>query len=243
MNNALRIAGSGRHRGGAPPPPAGPVFVAATEVLGPAWSTSPFSTSAIDTTGANFLVACLGSFDSNWTALLTITDSYGNTWHRVDPPGSSVGIAWGPTNYHAIQMFYAYNATCGPGHIFTMTAGNPDGNGALAVAAFSGMPTSDPYEGTIQFYASGSIPVNPCAPTTGPSPAAVGDLIICAAGTNSTGLTAAIDAGGTIVAQVWGGQSGASIAYIVATSTAAINPGWSDMGTQDVFACVAIFAG
>ena len=130
------------------------------------------TTSAIDTTGANFLIASVQQF-INSGGPATIADSKGNTWHL---------ISW--TNAQGFgkpAFYYAYNATVGSGHTFTATATAGGGDMALNVMAFSGVKTSsDPLESGNDTDAISSS--NTYQAASAITPASAGDLVITGLG-------------------------------------------------------------
>jgi hypothetical protein len=87
--------------------------------------TGTSASSAINTTGANLLVAVICAISGT-----SISDSKGNTWNFL--PNFS------GANSSLTRIAYAFNATVGSGHTFTLTGGTaPFG----IVYAFSGMVT------------------------------------------------------------------------------------------------------
>ena len=95
------------------------------------------TTSALNTTGATLLVACIGGYPPGWTAgsgtTGPITDSKSNTWNylTLQKPGAADT---------QMQMAYAYNPTVGTGHTVTMTT--TTFNAAIAVTAWAGTLTT-----------------------------------------------------------------------------------------------------
>ena len=90
-----------------------PTYVAGQE----SYNATPgtlFTTSAFDSTGADLLVMFLGCHNNT---VFTITDSYGNTWLPLAGPADKVG-SQGSTMEG--ELFYAPNATTGPGHTITV---------------------------------------------------------------------------------------------------------------------------
>lgn len=166
------------------------------------------TTDAIDTTGANFLVAAVASTGSAFT----VTDSKGNTWVELTPVAS--------TQVTDVQLVYALNATCGASHTFTVDC-DTDQDAAIWVGAFSGVAAASAFDdesgtdGTTGPISPGSI-----------TPAEDNELFIVGLGANTAGgTTFAIDDGFTIMAQEpegndWGGL----LAYKIQTSAAAENP-------------------
>jgi hypothetical protein len=216
----------------APPPPV-PVLVASVAVQDTSFAASVTS-AAIDTTGANFLVAIIDAYDG-WRATMTITDSKGNTWHQAVFTSGTPAFVYDQGH----RVYYAYNATCGAGHTFTNTVsgGSGDGCPGIVLMAFSGMPITDPHEAY-----SGAQPWNQLngpgpmqAAVDAQSPAHTGDLVITGlSGTQKT-LPLTIDSGFTIAGQPTGaGYIGVAGAYKIATSTAALNPTWGNFATSGI---------
>lgn len=189
---------------------AGPVLLAHTGSSSGA--PAAVTTSAIDTTGATFLIMT----GSKYVSVLTITDSKGNTWVKNEFGDNSGSNAW-----YAV----CYSPTVGSGHTFTAT---PVGNyyGTVQVMAFSGITASS---------------VNTEGGTTGASsttfqsgaftPGVANTLMIAifAADTHATG-TISIDNSYTItetVAPVVDTNFESSAAYKVLTSSTAQNPTWT----------------
>jgi hypothetical protein len=184
-----------------------------------------FTTSAIDTTGADFLVVCLSDQDGS----TTITDSKGNTWHlAVGPTGS------GPKN----SIFYAWNATVGTGHTFTATGSKFQ---AVSVMAFSGSQTgSDPKDQTNSATAAGASSLQ----TGSITPGSNNELIISGASQNSSSNTLAVDSSLTIRdqgLQVGGQHYGYAGAYLIQGTAAAINPTWTAASTNITGLTIASF--
>lgn len=92
------------------------------------------TSSAIDTTGANFLALVLASYATSTEP--TVSDSKGNTWTQ------RTAYTEGLTS--RIRIYYCLNATVGTGHTFTAsgTASYP----AIAVSAHSSIATSSAYD-------------------------------------------------------------------------------------------------
>ncbi len=88
------------------------------------------TTSAVDTTGADLLVAAVAYFDGAGT----VTDSKGNTWTGLTPatPGSG----------RACRLLYCVPTSVGGGHTFS----TPSGFGGLCVSAWSGVDTATPFD-------------------------------------------------------------------------------------------------
>jgi hypothetical protein len=228
LNPGLRVAGSGRHRasGGG----GSVAFVRAVTAVPTSAFGTTITSAAIDTTGANFLVAVVSSYDDTFSEV-AFSDSKGNTWHSAGVPSFGGGL-------HATWIFYAYNATVGTGHTFTesVTGGGGDGTPGMVVMAFSGMRITDPLEAGSLFGQQGNSSNSTCAPGgSGPSPAAVGDLIIVGTSLQSQNTAGALTINDSVIIA---GQSfpmptqGTAGGYLIATSTALINPTWGNVGSS-----------
>lgn len=110
------------------------VFVGGTTARNGGGDSNGFTSSAFDTTGANFIIV---SYSSGTTSSETLTDSKGNTWTAMT--ASTV------TGVRQHRFYYAYNAIVGTGHTFTIT-----GTGtypSLCIAWYSGVQSaSDPLD-------------------------------------------------------------------------------------------------
>jgi hypothetical protein len=94
-------------------------------------SNSNPTTGAVDTTGGNFVVVSGGIFNSAQGANPgTVSDSKGNTYTALTARNSGGKVTQ--------ALYYCANATCGPGHTFTLT----NGFSSLSVAVFSGVSAS-----------------------------------------------------------------------------------------------------
>ncbi len=91
-------------------------------------------TSAIDTTGATLLVVAITRFQGDAPNPENLSDSKGNTWHRLTSIRGSTS---------AVCLFYAESPTVGSGHTFTFTDAS---FGSLTVAAFSGALLTSPFD-------------------------------------------------------------------------------------------------
>jgi hypothetical protein len=92
----------------------------------------PISTAAVDSTGANALIACVAASTSGFPAT-PISDNKGNVWTQA--------ANWNEDGDIRIQQWYVIGPNVGPGHTF---AANGAGiwNPAIWVAAFSGVGSS-----------------------------------------------------------------------------------------------------
>jgi hypothetical protein len=168
------------------------------------------TTSAIDTTGADLLVAVVSDGASP-----SISDSKGNTWIGLTEQNQFT------INYG--RLFYCQGGTVGSGHTFT-------GSGSISVLAFSGSASS-PFDVENGTAASGQF-INPGSIT----PSQANDILIAAVTTHTqaTLISLAIDQGytlGSIIQGAGGGPRGAALAYFIQTTAAAKNPQFNWTGS------------
>ena len=189
--------------------------------------TAPAAGSTINTTGANLIVAMTSWYHASPEG--TLTDSKSNTWTQLT--NSSGG-----SNSNA-RIYYCYNPTVGSGHSFSYNGANT--YPALCIQAWSGAVASpfDQQNGalaTASTIQAGSI-----------TPTANNELIVAgiAAGTGFTAPT--INSGLTVSDTGLGGGSafGNSMAYLVQSTAAAINPTWTVGSSTDLNAVIASFKG
>lgn len=187
------------------------------------------TTTGVDTTGADLIVAAVHAYNDALSGHLS--DSNGNTWSKLTTYG---------TTGSCVALFYCAAPVVGSGHTFTVGAGHGDPSGyhTVTVAAFSGANAS-PYEA--ESGATGtSEPLRPGSLT----PAAAGAVVVTAVTWYPSG-TVSVDGSFTVVGQVdyvVGSAMGGALAYLIQTSAAAANPGWSHSGTfTDAAAAQAVF--
>jgi Chitobiase/beta-hexosaminidase C-terminal domain len=181
------------------------------------------TTSPIDTTGAEFLIAVVAGYSFGDT--LGISDNFGNTWQALPTTGGSP--------YNRPQLFYSFNPTVGSGHTFTGTA-TPTDDVSIAVAAFSGLNT------TSAVYEAGSIVNGTLSAGTGHAgsitPDNENDLVIN--GASGVGGGNQVTFGSINEDFIPLDQTGLSewsaamLAYLVVLAApVAVNPTWSDWGS------------
>ena len=181
-------------------------------------SATTVTTGAVDTTGANFVVALM-TFD-NTVATVTMTDnkSNGNGTNLTKKTAAS------PIRGCA-QLSYWINPTCGSGHTFTNT-GSSGLFGTLAVAAFSGVKVASAFDQQNGFGdpTSGHTTIQPGSIT----PTENGELIIAGWELDDpTNTTWTVNSGFTITDiqdAIVGATYGGVLAYLVQGTAAAINP-------------------
>jgi hypothetical protein len=179
-----------------------------------------FTTTGIDTTGANLLVVVV-SDDPGEAGVLT--DSKSNSWTPLNSYQNAGG--------DQVQMYYCSNPTVGVGHTFSITG--TINNPSLSIGAFSGS-TAAPFDQ--QNGASVANGVN--ALSTGSITPGENDELIVAtfSGGGSLFITGlAIDSGFTIASNIidTGEHYATAICYKIQTTAEAINPQftWTDDGS------------
>lgn len=207
---------------------AGPLFMAllrkpAVSSTGIALIASTFSalgasggsTSAINTTGANF-VAVNVTYFSGATGL-TVSDNKGNTY--------TSGTSKVDTGSGVSQIFYSRNATTGSGHTFTV--GGTGVYASVFVEAFSHLATTGTADNQIANANASSNTIQPGSLT----PSTANELYVSTleCGTVNAGTT--VDSGLTITGNVQGAAGtnyGGAMGYKLLAAPSAINPTWTN---------------
>jgi hypothetical protein len=187
---------------------------------------STFTSSSIDTTGADTLFVEVSWYDGAGGGAV-LTDSKSNTWTALTARTNT------SQSTSRSQMYYAQNATVGSGHTFTLTG--TTSFPSFAMAAFSGGDLSAPYDsgfGEIVGYADGpaTITLSSTTPTNDNS------LIISSIqdqdGTNTVSVTqVTITDYNPRVAN----SLGSGLAYLIQTSKAASSPVWSNFNSGNSY--------
>jgi len=166
------------------------------------------TTGAIDTTGANFLVA-VTAYAGAVTGF-SFTDSKSNTWTALTE--RTAGAAGRE------RIYYCVPTSVGSGHTFTLSGATLFGS--LCVASFSGGKASSPFDAES---GAGATPVSTKQPGS-ITPAQNSELLIAGLAFSPTG-TISIDGGYTITDQQDAGDDiGSALAYKIQTYKAASNP-------------------
>jgi len=209
---------AGAISGGAVAPPGAYELVAQVRGRSPG---SPFgtlfTTTDIDTTGANLLLAC---YVHNENPPPVLSDSKGNTWLE----GVSNTAFWGARIYYV----KAAGISVGPGHTFKLEVpGSPDATffGNLQVYAFKGAD-ANPLDDTNQETSFGTTTLQP-----GPvDPTTDGQLIITVLNHNRS-VAPTINAGFTTpygyVEGDYFGYLGAHSSYLLQPTAATSDPTWT----------------
>lgn len=183
------------------------------------------TSSALDTSGGNFLIVCVSGAGAG---AASVSDNKTNSWTQV----SAI-----PTGAVPSTIFYAYNATCGTGHTFTIVQSGiyP----SVQIQAHNNISTTAPADPNNSNQSAAAATIQPGSVT----PTADGELIVVVAGGNWSG-TVTIDSSFTITDQhvgTGGSCYAGAAAYLYQTPAAGINPTWSDASTNLYSAVVATF--
>lgn len=203
-----------------------------TVAAGPHVSIAPVSTSggtssAIDTTGQNFIAFAVSIYQG-FAGNLAVSDSKINTWTKLTPHSSTIAYS---------VIFYCKNPTVGTGHTFTLGSGSIAGS--ACISTFSGVDITSPFD--VQNGATGS---GTTLATGSVTPTNAGSLFIAALSTpDNTTTPYSIDSSFTITDTVsWssGVREGCSSAYKVSSS--AENPTWTvNSATNPLAAAIVAF--
>lgn len=190
-------------------------------------SSNGFTSSALDTSGANLIVLALAEALSGAG---TISDSKSNTYTQLTLRGAS---------QTQVRLWYAKNPSVGSGHTFTVTctACFP----GMAVLSFSGADTTAPFDvenGNTQTFATST--------TTGSiTPGSANEVVVAALSTNDTTGIAISGGGFTAISDsinVTGfGEAGVAIAFVVQTTATASNPTFTETNNSGLGAAIASF--
>lgn len=187
------------------------------------------STSAIDTTGANLLIAIVHYRAASGGG--TIADSKGNSWTGLTPRENSTNAG--------IRIYYATNSpTVGSGHTLTLTGDFA----TIELLAFSGAHATAPFDvenGAAADSSGASIQPGSVAPSEDGSVIVVG----LTEGNDPGGGGPSINSGfSTPVYTVFSSPSrGGAASYLIQTTAAAVNPTWTVSGVLEYATEIAVF--
>lgn len=178
-----------------------------------------FTSGGLNTTGANFLVAAVSSYEVN--AAPTLSDSNSNAgWTGLTQQTNAGGAR--------VRLFYCLSPTVGSGHTFTLAGAGS--YAALAVAAFSGAAASSAFDQ--QNGATDATSLQTFQPG-GVTPSEDNELLVAAVGSGTSTVAAStwsIDLGFTVAeTEDYTGAAhfALALAYLVQTAAAAKNPTWT----------------
>lgn len=187
------------------------------------------ASAAIDTTGADLLVAAIAEFNSS---VVVPVDSQGNTWHPLTRRASAA-------NNLGARLFWAScSGKTSAAHTFH-TSGSSGSYPGMAVAAFSGSSAS-PFdlEDSVGGASNSATSLQPGSIT----PSADNELVITGIvwGANISGISAS----GSTVTDTCpndGTTEGVGLAYAIQTTAAAYRPTWSWTTLAEIAATSAAF--
>lgn len=186
------------------------------------------TTTGINTTGADLLVAMIASYAPGGSGTLSdLVGGNSNTW--VPLTAQTGAIVKG-------QFFYAKNATVGSGHTFTFT-----GSGvypSISVMAFSGSDLTAPFD-----QENGANTAGSSIATGNVTPSTNNQIIVAASGFNQPGVTMSIDSGFTGLVQTTasGSVEGNAMAYLIQTTAGSVNPTLTPSSVSSLSAVIATF--
>ena len=177
------------------------------------------TTSAVDTTGADLIVAFVASYNDTPTP----TDSKGNTYTALTlrSGGSDANVKG--------RMFFCAAPTVGTGHTFTTSSSAV----SSAYLAFSGSAASPlDQQSTAAATQPGSV-----------TPTENDELLVCCYGDASSANPTAINSSFTLEVTIAGQSSIQPLgaAYLIQTSSAAVNPTWTVSNIYSAVSCIATF--
>jgi hypothetical protein len=184
------------------------------------------TSSAVNTTGADIVVACT---EAGGGANPTVLDSKSNVWTGATD--------WNVSNPHC-RIWYAINPTVGSGHTFTINGTDSAG----IFSAFSGSKLTAPIDQQ-NAKDTGGFNGDPASPGS-ITPTEDNELIISCICNGHGAADVAVDSGMTMLAQLplaGGVHFALFAAYKVQTTAAAINPSWSNMGNDGGNLIIASF--
>jgi hypothetical protein len=185
-----------------------------------------FTTSSLDTTGANLIVVLVSDYLPSST---TLSDSRSNTWTPLTAKNGS--------SQSRLQLYYCYAPTTDAAHTFTVS--NSGGSyPAISVLALSGAANS-PFDVENGGSTGSASSLQPGSVT----PSVDNEIVITGLGGVTQG-TMSINSGFTISDQFAynGSAFGSSLAYLVQTTATAENPTWSwNGGANEATAVIATF--
>jgi hypothetical protein len=170
-----------------------------------------FTSSAIDTTGANLLILFVVSWDP---FTVNPSDSKGNTWQALTRygPGGTQGY---------VMAYYAYNPTVGASHTFSWPSNSEDAWPSIFVLAYSGMLAGS------GVYDASNGDTNETSNSV--TPAGAGELIISGYVTSTAGTPAAAGDFAEEIQQAYSGGVciGGGVSAQVYAGTSAIEATWT----------------
>lgn len=184
------------------------------------------TTTAIDTTGADFFIVAVSSYTVGTGGSETVTDSVGNTYTALTAKSNA--------SYETIRLFYSYGS---PHASHTFTYSDTSCYAHVAVIAFSGSHAT-PFDQQNGVDSTGAVTTLSPGSVT---PSENDELVICALGMYSNwNVSLSIDSGFTIEKSATAILS-VAIAYKIQTTAGAENPAWSWTTARSSSTVIATF--
>lgn len=200
-------------------------LIAGTAVSAGSADKNTVTTSAVDTTGADFIVLVRSDFGASRAA---VSDSKGNSWNALTATSNaSTGTC---------TIFWSRPTSVGSGHTFTATQANSFPT--LSVLAFSGGINS-PVDQQNGATASAATSVQ----TGSVTPSDSNQLIIAGFTSDNASVSIALNSGFTVPVStsVSTNHECGAIGYLIQNSAAAVNPQWTWNTASNVAVRIATF--
>lgn len=172
-----------------------------------------FTTPAINSTGANFLVVGASDFVAGGAG--TPVDNLGNTWNAL--------TSYTDGSLPRTQFFWSVPTTVGSGH--TVTFGTPGSNPSVGFAAFSNVNAA-PFDNVVGTSGSSTSPAGGSI-----TPGASNALIVSAISVFGTVVGGSVNSSfiimSNLIDRVGGAHFGLGVAYLIQGAAATVNPTWT----------------
>lgn len=197
-------------------------------------TSQPLTSAAIDSTGADLLIAVIVAPNANTSIFSDSKSNAGWTARTRYPASPGAGIA-------SVQIWYCIPTSVGSSHTITFHASTGDINGACFFAAFSGANQSSPYDTENGANSASTTTIQPGSIT----PSVDNCLVITGfGGQNFTG-TPAVSGGSMTLGGAFTGTGGTNrscgIGYVIQTTATAVNPTWTMSSNGADAASIASF--
>lgn len=182
-------------------------------------NTNGFTTTSINTTGANLIVVAI-----DYDTAPTLADSFSNVWTVAAGPVGSSGSD--------TVLYYCANPTVGSGHTFTITVTN--GSPVIFVQAWSG-GASFPLNKTNGAGGGDAGTVQPGSITPGSNGELLVSSVFNADATNNVTINDSFSISDQLL-QVNSEHFGGGAAYLIQAGGGAINPTWTNPSGSNLYA-------
>jgi len=197
------------------------------QVLDGGDGTTALTSGSLTTTGASLIVVYSSAYIGG--SSITFSDSKSNTWTGLTNIAASRNS----------RLWYAYNATVGTGHTFTLGGGGGSlFNQAFCVMALSGALTTDPFDQQNTNSNSLQATIAPGSIT----PSNDNEIVITGYASGSQASPLSIGSSFTIIDSTLGdGHDNIGLAYLIQTSATAVNPTWTGEPSNNNQSSIASF--